>query len=377
MTRRNLIVLGLVAFVIVAGIVYMVVQQSRLPVELTGGLEPLPDVPIPPDNPMSEARIELGRYLFFDQRMSGDGSTSCAICHVPELGWGSGSAISPGYPGTSHWRNSQTVINSAYLPKLFWAGESLSLEKQAESAWTGNLAGNLDPAMAEERMRQIPEYVGVFEEVFGAPPNWGDALKAVAAFERTLVTQKVPFDAYAQGDRGALSAEALRGLALFQGKANCIACHNGPLFTDNSFHNLGVPRNPLYDSNINVQVALRYQHLSRGVPEEAYQAADRDLGLYYTTKREEDMGEFRTPPLRYVCYTAPYMHNGVLSTVEEVVAFYSAGGGDDPGKDPLMQPLDLTAPEQADLVAFLHSLCGDEIIIEAPELPPYAVISNR
>ncbi len=375
MTRRHLFLLSLAALLVVGGVVYLVVQQTRLPVPLTGGLGPLPAVPAPPDNPMSEAKIELGQLLFFDQRMSGDGSTSCAICHAPELGWGTASAISPGYPGTSHWRNSQTVINSAYLPKLFWAGESTSLEKQAESAWTGNLAGNLDPAMAEERLRQIPEYVRLFNEVFGAPPNWGDALKAVAAFERTLVTRNVPFDAYAQGDRDALSAEALRGLALFQGTANCIACHNGPLFTDNSFHNLGVPRSPLYDTNINVQIALRYQHLSRGVPEEVYKAANRDLGLYYTTKREEDKGKFRTPPLRYNCYTAPYMHNGVLATLEEVVAFYNAGGGNEPDKDPLMQPLNLTAQEQADLVAFMQSLCGDEIIVEAPDLPPYAPLT--
>ncbi len=374
MTRRNLIILSLIAVLVAGGMAYLM-WQSRLPVPLTGGLGPLPEVPVPPDNPMSEAKVELGRLLFFDQRMSGDGSTSCAICHVPELGWGSGSAISPGYPGTSHWRNSQTVVNTAYLPKLFWAGESLSLERQAASAWTGNLAGNVDPAMAEERLKQIPEYVRLFDEAFGASPNWGDALKAVAAFERTLVNQNVPFDAYAQGNRDALSSQVLRGLALFQDKANCIACHSGPLFTDNSFHNLGVPRSPLYDSNINVQIALRYQHHARGVPEEVYQAADQDLGLYYTTKREEDKGKFRTPPLRYVCYTAPYMHNGVLSTLEEVVAFYNAGGGDDPDKDPLMQPLNLTAQEQADLVAFLQSLCGDEVTVEAPELPLYVPVA--
>lgn len=370
MTRRSILLFGLFAVLLGAGTIYLVFL-SRLPVPLQGGLGPLPAVPIPPDNPMSGAKVELGRLLFFDQRMSGDGSTSCAICHNPELGWGSGSEISPGYPGTSHWRNSQTVINSAYLPKLFWAGEALSLEKQAESAWTGNLAGNLDPVMAEERLKQVPEYVRLFDEAFGASPNWGDGLRAVAAFERTLVTQNVPFDAYAQGDRDALSKEALRGLDLFQGKANCIACHNGPLFTDNSFHNLGVPRSPLYDSNINVQVALRYQHFSRGVPEEEYQAADRDLGLYYTTKREEDKGKFRTPPLRYVCYSGPYMHNGVLSTLEEAVVFYNTGGGNDQNKDPLMQPLHLTIQERDDLMAFMQSLCGDEIIVAAPELPPY------
>jgi cytochrome c peroxidase len=375
LTRRRMILIAALVVLIVIGVGGGgLLWWSRLqPVELTAGLGPLPPLPVPADNPMSETKVELGKLLFFDQRMSGDGSTSCAICHQPELGWGSGSSISPGYPGTSHWRNSQTVINSAYLPKLFWAGEVLSLEKQAESAWTGNLAGNLDPAMAEERLNQIPEYVRLFAEAFGAPPNWGAALRAVAAFERTLVTQNVPFDAYAQGDQDALSPEALRGLALFQGKANCIACHNGPLFTDNNYHALGVPRSPEYDSKINVQIALRYQHLSRGVPEEVYRGADRDLGLYYMTKREEDMGKFRTPPLRYLCYTAPYMHDGVFSTLEEVVAFYNAGGGDTPNKSKLIKPLNLTTAEQSDLVAFLESLCGDALIVDVPEAPPYEV----
>jgi cytochrome c peroxidase len=375
LTRQNLFLTAAYVLVVIGIFGGDLLWSNRRPaIQPRGGLGPLPPVPIPADNPMSEAKVELGKLLFFDQRMSGDGSTSCAICHVPELGWGTGTPISPGYPGTSHWRNSQTVINSAYLPNLFWAGEAGSLEKQAVSAWTGNLAGNLDPAMAEERLTQIPEYVRLFREAFGAPPNWGDALRAVAAFERTLVTQNVPFDAFAQGDRTAISASALRGLALFQGKANCIACHNGPQLADNSYHNLGVPRSPLYDTNINVQVALRYQHFSRGVPEAIYRAADRDLGLYYTTKRDQDIGKFRTPPLRYLCYTAPYMHNGVFSTLEEVVGFYNAGGGSSPTKSPLIEPLGLTPGEQGDLVALLESLCGDPVIVEAPELPPYEVV---
>ena len=320
---------------------------------------------------MNESKIELGRLLFFDPRMSGDGSTSCASCHTPRLGWGSDTAISPGYPGTLHWRNSQTVINSGYLPKLFWAGESLSLEKQAKSAFTGNLAGNLDTVMAEERMKQVPEYVRLFEEAFGNEPNWDDALRAVSAYERTLTTENVPFDAFASGDTGALTAEAKRGLELFQGDAKCTSCHGGPLLTDNSFHNLGVPRSPEYDTNFNVQIALRYQHMSRGVTDEVYDAADRDLGLYYTTKQEIDRGKFRTPPLRYICYTGPYMHNGVFETLEEVIAFYNAGGGDDPNKDPLLEPLDLSDSQQSDLKSFLESLCGDEILEDAPVPPAY------
>lgn len=346
-------------------------------VKLTRGIGPLGTVPVPPDNPMSEVKVELGKLLFFDNRMSGDESTPCAGCHVPETGWGEGGEVSRGYPGTSHWRNSQSVINAAYLAKLFWAGEVTSLEAQANSAWTGNLAGNLDPRMAEERLRQISEYVRLFREAFGTEPNWDDALRAVATFERTLVSRNAPFDAFAGGDKKALSDSAKRGLALFQGKANCIECHNGPMFTDESFHNVGVAKNPLFDREPDAQSALRWQHYVRGVPEPVYRAADRDLGLYYTTKRDEDRGKFRTPTLRYLCYTAPYMHNGVFTSLEEVVDFYDQGGGDDSNKDALMAPLKLTSREKADLLEFLKSLCGDEIIVEQPTLPDYDVIPPR
>lgn len=343
-------------------------------IELLRGIGPLGPVPVTDDNPMSPAKIEMGKLLMFDNRMSGNESTACTGCHVPADGWGDGGQISRGYPGTSHWRNSQTIVNSAYLQKLFWAGEALSLEAQAQSAWTGNLAGNLDPVVAEERMWQIPEYVQLFQEAFGTGPNWLDALRAVAAFERTLIHQNVPFDAFAQGDQDALSPQAKEGLILFQGKANCIECHNGPMFTDESFHNIGVPKNRIFDVESDPQVALRWQHFSRGVPEEVYRAADRDEGLYYTTKREEDMGKFRTPPLRYLCYTQPYMHNGVFDTLKEVVVFYNQGGGEDPNKDPIMKPLGLTAQEIGALVAFLESLCGDELLMEEPVLPDYAVM---
>ena len=173
-------------------------------VELTRGIGPLGPVPVPADSPQSPEKIELGKLLLFDNRMSGDESTACTGCHVPDSGWGDGGQISRGYPGTSHWRNSQTIINSAYLQKLFWAGEALSLELQAQSAWTGNLAGNLNPIIAEERMAQVPEYVQLFDQAFGTLPNWQDALRAVSAYERTLVNQNVPFDAFAEGDKDAL-----------------------------------------------------------------------------------------------------------------------------------------------------------------------------
>lgn len=341
-------------------------------------LGPLPPVPIPVDNPMSQGKVELGKLLFFDARLSGDASTSCASCHSPESGWGDGGDLSRGYPGTQHWRNSQTILNSAYYAKLFWAGEVPSLEAQAKSAATGNVAGNGDTMMMEERLRQVPEYVKRFREVFGtAWPTIDDAWRAISAFERTLVShaKDVPFDRYKKGDGKALSESAKQGLTLFLGKARCVQCHHGPLFSDEDYHNIGVPKNPGFEEDPLRQITLRFQHVIRGVPESVYRKADRDLGLYYTTKRDADRGRFRTPSLRELKYTAPYMHNGAFFELEEVIDFYDEGGGQDPNKSPLLKPLGLSDQEKEDLLAFLLSISSDKpLLVQPPELPPYAVM---
>lgn len=342
-------------------------------------LGPLPPVPVPPDNLMSPEKVELGKLLFFDPRLGGDLSSPCSRCHVPAQGWGTESALSPGYPGTQHWRNAQTILNSAYYAKLFWEGSSLSLERQAPAAAGGNVAGNGDGIMMEERLAQVPEYITRFKEVFGIDrPGIAQAWMAIAAFERTLVSDpaKVPFDRYAQGDSAALSPAAKRGLALFTGKAGCIQCHNGPLASDENYHNLEVPEHPLFQTMPLAQVTHRYEQYIKGVTEAQYRAADRDLGLYYVTKRPEDIGKFRTPSLRELKYTAPYMHNGLFETLEEVIDFYNTGGGPAPGKSPLLKPLGLTEEEKEDLKAFLESLSSDDPphVMEIPQLPPYAVM---
>ncbi len=342
-------------------------------------LDALPPVSFPLDNPYSEAKADLGRLLYFDTRLSGDGSFSCNSCHPASDGsWAVSSPISFGYPGSTHWRNSSTIINSAYYSKVNWDGSATSLEKQAKGAWTGAVAGNVDSAMAEERLAQIPEYVRMFNEVFGdSSPTFEHALRAVATFERTIVSQNVPFDAFLAGDETAISPEARQGYELFIDKARCIACHNGPLISDDSYHNVGVPSSPLFTNSALNQITFRFQHWAKGTSDEIYDSATVDLGLYYVTKLDSDKGKFRTPALRDVCYTAPYMHNGVFATLEEVVAFYNAGGGDDPNKDEMLQPLGLSDAEQAALVLFLESLCGDKIIIETPGLPPYEAFSSQ
>lgn len=336
-------------------------------------LGPLPAVPVPVDNPMTAEKVALGKQLFWESRLSGDGSTPCVACHFPAIGWGDGGAISRGYPGTKHWRNSQTILNSAYYNKLFWEGNVTSLEAQAPPAAEGGVAGNGDRSLMEMRLRFIPEYVEAFKKVFGTDwPRMTHAYQAIAAYQRTVVTDatKVPFDRWQAGDKSAMSAEAQRGFKLFNGKANCISCHNGALASDQKFYNLGLPEHPDFATDPMLQITHRWEQYQKGGSEEAYRNADRDKGLYYQTKNPKDIGKFRTPSLRELKYTAPFMHNGVLATLDDVVAFYNAGGGAAAGKTDKLKPLGLTEQESKDLVAFLDALSMTEPLIhEDPKLP--------
>ncbi len=344
-------------------------------------LAALPPVPVPKDNPQSAEKIELGKLLFFDSRIGGDASVSCADCHAPKQGWGFNDPLSRGYPGVIHWRNSQTVINSAYLGKLFWTGSAKSLENQAPSAALGAVSGNGERDMVEARLAFIPEYVKRFNKVFGDDwPKVNNVWKAMAAFERTLIHDNTPFDKYMRGDKTALNEQQVRGLKLFEGKANCIECHNGPLLTDQKYYNLGLPRAEEWLDNGMAQVTFRYEQYAKGVTEELYRKIKDDAGLYYRTKQKRDMGKFRTPPLRYTAYTAPFMHAGSFFDFDEVVDFYNDGGGSNEftdgtlasNKTPLLKPLGLTDEEKADLIAFLEALSGPEIKMATPKLPPYA-----
>lgn len=337
-------------------------------------LATLPAVPVPADNPMSDAKVALGRMLFFDARLSGDASTSCASCHVAQMGWTHRDPLAPGYPGHRLWRNNPTVLNAAHFRRLMWDGTLDRLEVQARSAMQAPVEGNGKPGIVEMRLRLVPEYVDRFREVFGTDwPRMDDAWLAIAAFERTIVSDpsRVPFDRFLAGDERSMTDAAKRGYALFQGKARCIHCHGGPLASDEGYHALGVPRQALFDSSPLVQVAVRWQNAQREAPRALYRGADEDLGRYYRTRDPADIGKFRTPSLRELRYTGPYMHNGVFMTLHEVVEFFDRGGGDAPNKSPLLQPLGLDAREKADLVAFLESLSMDEpLLVEAPELPP-------
>lgn len=343
--------------------------DGHRPSELAA-LGPPPD---PSDNPTTPAKVELGKTLFFDGILSGNGDMPCSACHRPEAGWAVQDKISFGYPGTTHWRNSQTVINSAYYKKLFWAGSSKSLEGQARSAARGGVAGNGEDDMMEARLAFVPEYREAFNEVFGDDwPLVRHAYMAIAAFQRTLVQTDTPFDNYMRGDDDALDEQQKRGLELFTGKANCSSCHSGPLLTNEAYYNLGVPPYDGWEDDEIAQITFRFELLAKGSTEEMYRSTKDDPGLYFRTKQKADKGKFRVPSLRYTKYTFPYMHNGMLETLRDVVVFYNEGGGENEfsaNKSDMIQPLGLNDGEIDDIVAFLESLSGEEILMDDPELP--------
>ena len=342
-------------------------------------LAALGEVPDPADNKMTPAKIELGKMLFFDPRLSGDASIACSDCHIPKEGWSQAVEISRGYPGTIHWRGNQTIVNSAYLGKLFWGGSKKSLEVQASATARGGVAGNGEEDVMEARLAFIPEYVELFRQEFGDEwPLIGNAWRAIAAFERTLIQRDTPLDNYLNGDDSALDDTQKAGLELFRGKANCIECHNGPMLSDEKYYNLGVPRHEGWLTDGLKQITFRFQLFAKGSKEPHYRKLKDDPGFYFQTKSEKDMGKFRTAPLRYLKYTAPYMHNGALFTLKDVVDFYNDGGGDNDftigwgkSKTPILKPLNLTDEEKGALVAFLESISGEEILMETPQLPKY------
>lgn len=335
-------------------------------VETPPEIGPLPPPPIPEDNPLTPEKVELGKRLFFDPRLSGDESLACVSCHLPEQGWTTNTPLSPSYPSTMERRNSQTLINVAYNKALIWDGRAEALEKQALGPIQNPLHMNQNLDLLVEKLEAIPMYKERFQQVFGTTVTPEALGKALAAFERTLISRNAPFDRYTTGDRQAMSKGALQGMELFKGKARCILCHNGPNFTDSQFHNLGVPDAPLLSTPL-VQAAIRFDAKRMNVPE--YQSVKTDLGRYLVTKEEKDKGAFKTPTLRNVTQREPYMHNGVFQSLEEVIDFYDGGGGAVAGKSPRLQALGLTAQEKSNLLDFLFALTGELPTMAPPDLP--------
>jgi cytochrome c peroxidase len=315
---------------------------------LPGGLAALPAVPVPDSNPQTQAKVELGEKLFFDTRLSLDRASSCGTCHSPQKAFADGLPRARGFQGALLPRNSPTVLNAAYNTAQFWDGRAATLDEQCKGPLLAPKEMNmLDEKHLVERLNSIPGYRQDFQTIFGGSPSLDNIASAIAAFERTLVTPGARFDRYALGDKSALTEQEKRGLIVFIGKGSCSECHNGPNFTDNKFHNLGVA--PMH-----------------GTPD--------DPGRYAITRQEEDRYAFKTPTLRNVSLTAPYMHDGSVATLEEVIELYDRGGGDSPRKSKLIYKLNLSSAEKADLVAFLKTLDGDVPQVQLPKMYPETVL---
>jgi len=331
-----------------------------------GGIEPLGPVPVPAANPQTPEKIALGRTLFFDRRLSGDGTMSCASCHIPEQGFADGQAISLSYPTTRNWRNSQTLVNVAYQKRLFHDGRSASLEEQALFPLMSAFEMNQNLDFVEEELRSVPEYVAAFTRAFGSPDITREQVAmAIAAFERTIVSREAPLDRYLGGDEKALSAAARAGLEIFTGKGRCSTCHAGGNLADDGFHALHVPESPEFERDPRVAATRRFVGKVSGYEE--YRTLTDDPGRFLVTREKRDWKAFRTPTLREISRTAPYMHNGIFSTLEEVIAFVDRGGGEG---NAALKPLGLTDEEKQALRAFLvEGLTGPAIAIDYPQIP--------
>lgn len=352
------------------------VERPQIPPPLPREMPPetQPSLTAPTAQLPDPAMVALGKYLFFDQSLSGDQKLSCATCHQPDLAWTDGLTLSVGYPGSLYFRNTPTLLNAGEQSLLYWDGRldgddlpTLIRDHVAEAHFM-----NADGRLVVERLNQKPQYVELFQAVFGGGPSYGRMLNAVAAYVGSLNSPPGPYDRHLAGETDALSPEAQAGLALFEGKAGCARCHSGPLLSDGEFYNLGVPENPDIFQDPLRHITFRRFFRTLGVPN--YRNLREDVGMYALTIDPGDWGKLRTPSLRTVAFTAPYMHNGSLATLEEVVRFYNQGGGDAPNKDPTLTPLNLTDEEVTVLVAFLESLSGALAPVEAPELPRFQLM---
>ncbi len=299
---------------------------------------------VPPDNPMSAEKVKLGKKLFFDPRLSGNGTISCASCHDPNKGWADDQKFSLGAHGQPTTRNVPSVVNVGLHRTFFWDGRAASLEEQALAPMTNPDEMDISLEQLESRLRNINGYRLQFQAIFADGVTAQNVAKSLAAFQRTLVAGETTYDRFRGGHADALEGEIGRGSGIFFGKANCGNCHIAKVYTDHKFHNIGTGI-----------------HANR----------QQDRGLAARTGKVTDIGKFRTPLLRDLALTAPYFHDGSKATLEEVVDFYNDGGGKNSNLDPHIVPLKLTPAEKKALVTFLREglRSNDYPQIEKPTLP--------
>ncbi len=295
---------------------------------------PLGLVPVqwPKDNPYSAEKAELGRLLYFDKRLSGDNTVACASCHAPQMGFTDNAPVSTGIRSQKGGMSAPTVINRAYSLNQFWDGRAATLEEQAK----GPIQNPIEMGATHEdcvgKLNKIAGYRQMFGRVFGKEEiDIDNVAKAIATFERTVLSGNSAFDKYSAGNKKAMTSAQVRGMDVYFNKAKCDQCHEGMNFTSNGYHNLGVGSDK----------------------------ATPDVGRFAVTKQDRDWGAFKTPTLRDVAHTGPYMHDGSLKTLEEVVDFYDKGGTPNRNLDEKIKKLNLTAAQKKDLVEFLKALNGE------------------
>jgi cytochrome c peroxidase len=330
-----------------------------------GKLEPVKAVPIPASNPQTPEKVELGKQLFFDRRLSGDGTMSCGTCHDPEKGFSDDLAISLSYPTTRNWRNSPTLINVGFQKFLFHDGRAKTLEEQALFPMMSAFEMNQNLDFVEEEIRSVPEYVEAFRKAFGGEVTRERMAMALAAFQRTLVSNNSPLDRFLGGDKKALSTEAAKGYEIFMGKGKCADCHDGVNLADDKFYALHVPENIEQEKDPRVAATRRF--VAKVSNYEDYRNLSEDPGRYLVTKDKKDWKAFRTPTLREIAKTGPYMHNGIFETLEQVIDFFDQGGGKG---NRVLQPLGLNEQEKKQLKTFMvEALAGADIVVAFPKIP--------
>jgi len=309
----------------------------------------LPKLKEDKENPYTEEKYELGKALFFESRLSKSNKVSCATCHVPSKGWTDHNERSIGHDKQTGKRNAMTILNAAYADKLFWDGRALSLEHQAMFPIADPVEMNEKLPIAVKSIQELPKYAKLFKRAFGEDAiTMQNIQKAIAVFERQIVSPPSKFDKFISGKSELFTDSEVRGLHLFRTKAQCINCHNSPYFSDNEFHNDGLGH---------------------------FGTKNEDLGLFYVTNDEEDIGKFRTPTLREASMTGPWMHTGFFKSLEDVITYYNLGNPmpvskryfrkdsirEKPEKAIMLEPLELTPQEQEDLLAFIKTLTSEGV----------------
>jgi cytochrome c peroxidase len=314
---------------------------------------PLGEMATPADNPITPDKVELGKKLFFDTRLSKTGKMSCESCHMPEKGWADGQTLSTKFDGSMNTRHTPTLYNVGFYKQWYWDGRAATLEGQVTAAWRSQMGG--DPDAVAMTLNGIDAYKNDFQKVFNGPAAGDNIAKALATFVRTIKSENAPWDKYEQGNKSAVSDDVVKGFAVFSDsdKANCTLCHLPPLYTDTLFHNVGIGFDkPMPD-------------LGRGkiLADAAEKAGTKD------PEAEAMMGAFKTPTLRSVTEHPPYFHDGRAKTLDDAVDLLLKGGIKNPHLDEKLKPRMISTQERAQLMAFLNSLTPEQKPFDRPQLP--------